>query len=70
MAAEQAAQQAAQEQAAQEQAPPIQPLVEAPAAHYANCDEAKAAGVAPILQGQPGYRAGLDRDKDGIACDK
>lgn len=38
--------------------------------YYANCDEARAAGVAPIYQGQPGYRAGLDRDKDGIACDK
>lgn len=61
----------AQEQAAQQQAPQIQPLVVVPqAAHYANCAEAKAAGVAPILVGQPGYRAGLDRDKDGIACDK
>jgi hypothetical protein len=39
-------------------------------ARYADCDEAKAAGVAPIYAGQPGYRAALDRDKDGIACDK
>jgi hypothetical protein len=39
-------------------------------AHYADCDEAKAAGVAPIYAGQPGYRAALDRDDDGIACDK
>ncbi|ALO65251.1 hypothetical protein AS189_00565 [Arthrobacter alpinus] len=69
VAAEQAAQKAAQ-QAEQEQAPAIQPLVEVPAPYYANCAEAKAAGVAPIYQNQPGYRAGLDRDKDGIACDK
>lgn len=38
--------------------------------YYANCDEAKRAGAAPIRIGQPGYRAGLDRDKDGVACDK
>lgn len=37
--------------------------------YYANCDAARAAGVAPIYRGQPGYRAGLDRDNDGIACD-
>ncbi|POH61224.1 excalibur calcium-binding domain-containing protein [Arthrobacter glacialis] len=63
----------AAEQAAQQQAPAPQPLLEAPApagAYYANCDAAKAAGVAPIYQGQPGYRGPLDRDKDGIACDK
>ena len=39
-------------------------------AYYANCDAARAAGVAPIMKGQPGYRSGLDRDGDGIACDK
>lgn len=37
--------------------------------YYANCAAARAAGVAPIYQGQPGYRAGLDRDGDGIACE-
>ena len=37
---------------------------------YANCKEAKAAGVAPMYEGDPGYRPELDRDKDGIACDK
>jgi hypothetical protein len=36
---------------------------------YANCDEAHQAGAAPILQGQAGYRAALDRDGDGIACE-
>ncbi|WP_260618175.1 excalibur calcium-binding domain-containing protein [Streptomyces sp. WAC07149] len=38
--------------------------------YYKNCDAAKAAGAAPIRRGQPGYRDALDRDKDGIACDK
>ena len=37
---------------------------------YANCKEAKAAGAAPMYKGDPGYRPELDRDKDGIACDK
>uniref|UniRef100_A0AAU2JV52 Excalibur calcium-binding domain-containing protein n=1 Tax=Streptomyces sp. NBC_00049 TaxID=2903617 RepID=A0AAU2JV52_9ACTN len=38
--------------------------------HYKNCDAAKAAGAAPIRRGQPGYGKHLDRDNDGIACDK
>lgn len=38
-------------------------------AYYANCDEARRAGAAPIRRGEPGYRSGLDRDNDGIACD-
>lgn len=37
--------------------------------YYPNCDAARAAGAAPIRRGQPGYRAGLDRDGDGIACE-
>ncbi|MCW2567797.1 MAG: Excalibur domain protein, partial [Mycobacterium sp.] len=37
--------------------------------YYANCDAARAAGAAPLHRGQPGYRAGLDRDNDGIACE-
>lgn len=43
--------------------------VPAPSAYYANCAAAKAAGVAPLHRGEPGYRAGLDRDNDGIACE-
>lgn len=38
-------------------------------AYYANCDAARAAGAAPLHAGQPGYRPGLDRDGDGIACE-
>jgi hypothetical protein len=37
--------------------------------HYRDCDEARAAGVAPIANGQPGYRPQLDADGDGIACE-
>ncbi|BBY01580.1 hypothetical protein MSEO_20790 [Mycobacterium seoulense] len=37
--------------------------------YYPNCKAACADGVAPIYRGQPGYRPGLDRDGDGIACE-
>ena len=37
--------------------------------YYRNCAEARAAGVAPIRRGQPGYRPGLDADNDGVACE-
>lgn len=37
--------------------------------YYANCSAARAAGAAPIQVGEPGYRAGLDRDGDGVACE-
>lgn len=39
-------------------------------AYYANCTAAKAAGAAPLYQGQPGYSSKLDRDGDGVACEK
>lgn len=73
-AAEKAAQEAQQaEEAAQEQAQepeePAQPA-QKPQAYYRNCAEAKAAGAAPLYQGDPGYRSALDRDHDGIACEK
>jgi len=37
--------------------------------YYPNCAAARAAGVAPIYEGQPGYGTHLDRDRDGIACE-
>jgi len=40
-----------------------------PTPYYANCDEARAAGAAPLYAGEPGYRVGLDRDRDGVACE-
>lgn len=36
-------------------------------AYYPNCASARAAGVAPIRRGQPGYSRKLDRDGDGVA---
>lgn len=36
---------------------------------YTGCDEVRAAGKAPLYQGQPGYREGMDGDLDGIACE-
>ncbi|MHA7301976.1 excalibur calcium-binding domain-containing protein [Pseudarthrobacter sp. MDT1-22] len=68
-AAEAAAQQAAQ-QAVVKPAPVVQAPAPAPAAAYfGSCAEAKAAGAAPLFAGQAGYRAALDRDKDGVACE-
>jgi len=50
--------------------PPAQPPPPAPAdVYYANCAEARAAGAAPLHRGEPGYRSGLDRDDDGVACE-
>ncbi|MCU1477303.1 MAG: Curculin domain protein (mannose-binding) lectin [Subtercola sp.] len=37
--------------------------------YYENCAAARAAHAAPIYRGQPGYRAGLDGDNDGVACE-
>ncbi len=36
---------------------------------YANCTQAWNAGVAPLYEGDAGYRVGLDADRDGIACE-
>ncbi|WP_284749977.1 thermonuclease family protein [Amycolatopsis sp. RTGN1] len=57
-------------------APPVQTTEEKPApepdsaAYYKNCTAAKAAGAAPLYRGEPGYRAALDRDGDGVACER
>jgi hypothetical protein len=37
--------------------------------YHASCDAVRAAGAAPLYRGQPGYRCGLDRDGDGVACE-
>ncbi|TCM43305.1 excalibur calcium-binding domain-containing protein [Novosphingobium sp. ST904] len=39
------------------------------AGYYPNCASARAAGAAPLRRGDAGYRPGLDRDGDGIACE-
>ncbi len=71
-AADAAAQQAAQQAAVKPApAPAVQAPAPAPAAvYYANCAAAKAAGAAPLYRGQPGYRAGMDGDSDGVACER
>ena len=38
--------------------------------YYKSCAQARAAGAAPLNAGSPGYRPGLDRDGDGVACDQ
>ena len=79
LAAEQAAAQQAAQQAAAKPAPAPAapaPAVPAPAApapaavYYANCTAARQAGAAPVYAGTPGYGKHLDRDGDGIGCDK
>lgn len=51
--------------------PPLRQPVrgEAGSSYFANCASARAAGVTPLRRGDAGYRAGLDRDNDGIACE-
>ena len=38
-------------------------------AYYSGCDDARAAGVAPLYADEPGYRLEMDGDSDGIACE-
>lgn len=48
---------------------PTRPAAPAQTVTYRNCAEARAAGVTPLLRGQPGYSPSLDRDGDGRACE-
>jgi cell wall-associated NlpC family hydrolase len=57
-AANQAARQAQEEQASQNDEP-----------FYASCDDARAAGRGPINRGDSGYRAALDPNNNGVACE-
>jgi micrococcal nuclease len=53
--------------------PAPRPVAAAPkpaAASYKNCAAVKAAGAAPLYAGQPGYSSKLDRDGDGVACER
>ncbi len=38
-------------------------------AFYENCDAARAAGAAPVYEGDPGYGPHLDRDRDRVGCE-
>ena len=49
---------------------PTTPPTGGNAVYYKNCAAARAAGAAPIHRGQPGYRSELDRDNDGVACER
>jgi hypothetical protein len=40
------------------------------AVYYEDYEAAHVAGVALLRTGDRGYRSGLDRDGDGIACDE
>lgn len=46
------------------------PSTGTPEPYYANCAAVRAAGAAPLYRGQPGYGSHLDRDGDGVACEK
>lgn len=37
--------------------------------YYKNCDAVRAAGAAPVEEGDPGYAPHLDRDGDGVGCE-
>lgn len=47
----------------------IQRAPAASATYYRNCNEVRAAGMAPLRRGQPGYRPEMDGDNDGVACE-
>ncbi|MFF7053432.1 excalibur calcium-binding domain-containing protein [Streptomyces griseorubiginosus] len=51
------------------EAPEPKTTAPAPDVYYENCDEARAAGAAPLHRGDPGYAPHLDRDGDGVACE-
>lgn len=46
-----------------------QGLVDTGSVYFENCSAARAAGAAPVMAGDPGYRSALDRDGDGIGCE-
>lgn len=50
--------------------PPAPTATPSPSAYYPNCAAVRAAGAAPIYRGDPGYSSSLDRDGDGVACEK
>jgi cell wall-associated NlpC family hydrolase len=37
--------------------------------YYSTCDDARAAGAAPISRGESGYRSALDPNNNGVACE-
>ena len=45
---------------------PARPVVQV---YFPGCNAVRAAGLAPLYRGQPGYRPEMDGDDDGIACE-
>ncbi|MFD8566193.1 excalibur calcium-binding domain-containing protein [Streptomyces sp. NPDC059639] len=58
----------AEDEATEEPEPEVSPSTSS-YAYYPDCDAARAAGVAPLYRGEPGYSSDLDRDGDGVACE-
>lgn len=69
-AEQEAQQQAAAEEAARQAQQQSEQQQQQANTYYPNCTAAKAAGAAPIYRGQPSYSTKLDRDGDGVACEK
>lgn len=67
--AEPEAQQDVQQGVVEEPAAPEEVEPAPQTAYYQNCAAARNAGAAPLYVGDPGYRSGLDRDGDGVACE-
>lgn len=55
---------------AQPAAPPAPAGPVPPADGWPNCTAAWEAGAAPVYRGDPGYHSRLDRDNDGIGCER
>lgn len=50
--------------------PTEKPSTSSNVVYYKNCTAVKEAGAAPIYKGDAGYSSKLDRDGDGVACEK
>ncbi|MGV0634454.1 excalibur calcium-binding domain-containing protein [Mycolicibacillus trivialis] len=48
----------------------LSPSASAAGPPYKNCAAAHADGASNMTPDHPGYRSGLDRDGDGIACER
>lgn len=68
--AEQARKEAEEKAQAEAEAQAQQQQQQTQTVYFKNCTEARAAGAAPVYQGQPGYAKHLDRDGDGVGCDQ
>ena len=45
------------------------PIPKAKPVVYKSCSDAQKKGALPLLEGQPGYRKGLDSNRNGVACE-